>query len=346
MSKPSITKRKYVILLMLIALLLAGWSAYWWMASRWLMAQVDEELGDWRTHGYGVEYSGKELAGWPYRFALTVEDLQITAPSGKDDWKLQQPILIVHAMAWDLSHLIVEAQGGTLLHLQTGRDLRLEHKMARASLILDHGDLSRFSSQLMEPVLYMGTGATADMADRVEVHVRPGEDDNQRKVYLRMDRLRGPVSPFSQAVDLRGELRVLGWNELINQRDLKAFRAAGGTVKFDDVTLLTDTAMAGVSGQLQIDENGFAKGELKTAFDKPGDMIKALDKNRIGEDGRDALRLLVLTVGNVEHISLGFRFKNGRIYTGPFKLMRTMPVIPPVNLPDNPSVNPSDNPGL
>lgn len=321
------TRTRYAVLMGLVILLLGGWSVYWFITAHWLQGEVDEEIAGWRANGYDVQMQGRKMSGWPYRFALDLQDLQITAPASDGGWQLQQPHMVVNAMAWKLSHLIVEAGGTTILHPAQGEDLHLEHKSARASLVFDGPDLSRFSAEIDEPTLFTMKASRMETADRLELHVRPGVAADDRQVFLRLDRFQGRLSPFVKPVDVRGQWQVFAWNELVNRRNLSAFRNAGGKLDFNDVTLFADPARANISGSLHVDANGYAAGKLKVALDKPGDMMAALDRGQLDEDGRDALGLVEMLIGNVDRVALSFSFRNGRVYAGPFKLMNTDPLI-------------------
>lgn len=329
-AKPKRRGRLIVWLVGVVLVLLLGWSAFWAVGANWLGKQVKEEVAALRQHGYEVNYSGGAVAGWPLRFALNLRDVNIKAPTPEGGWQISQPTLNVFAPAWNLSQITLKAQGQTRYQEPGQEELTLEHAEARLILSLSHGDLAGFSLNMSEPTLFTQDATLMETADQLEINVRPGMGANDRKVDLRVDRFHGQSNPFAKPVDIRGLVQVYGWNQLVNQRDLSAFRAAGGKVRFDDIQLFAARASADVTGVLQVDDAGFAEGQLKVAFRRPGDMIKALDKSRASKEGKDALGILVLAVGNADRIALTFRFKNGGVYTGPFRLMRTRALIPAV----------------
>lgn len=93
--------RKLIVLLLV---LVALWSGYWYAASRLVRQGVEEFFANAADQGLEAEKTGFTLQGYPNRIDLTVEGLKLSDPASGFAW--QAPFAQVFAMTWKPWHII------------------------------------------------------------------------------------------------------------------------------------------------------------------------------------------------------------------------------------------------
>lgn len=105
----------------LLAVLVLAWSAYWvWMRGQ-LDASVDAWIAEQRASGAEIGYASKQLGGFPYRFALTLEEPRFVVPATGQAWQADRLQIVMQP--WNLQHIILRSPGRNELVLQGGEPL-------------------------------------------------------------------------------------------------------------------------------------------------------------------------------------------------------------------------------
>jgi hypothetical protein len=117
--------RKLLFLLVTGTLL---WSGYWFAGSTALRQGVEDWFAGAAAQGLVAENSGLTVAGFPNRFDLTVEGLQLSDTKSGTSW--QAPFVQVFAMTWKPWHIIAALPPEQVVTLQdeavtvTSQDLK------------------------------------------------------------------------------------------------------------------------------------------------------------------------------------------------------------------------------
>jgi len=315
-------KRTIWLPVLVLALLLAAWSVYWALGAAWLKQQVHQEIARYQVQGVEVSFEHMQIGGWPYRFAVTMRELRVATSSTDQELEIFIPTMHVHAMAWNLSHLIVEIPQHAQAHTNGGQSWVYTSERTRASLVLQDGSLSRLSIELVAPQLDTSTGQTAFRAEQLEVHIRPGSQPNSRNIFSFVTKPLWPAMPVQDIKQIRGQGEVFSWDAFMGTNSLHGFRDAGGHLVLDEGLFETSSSSVHVSGNLQIDENGFAKGRLKTNFIRPAALLSGLDQTQLDSDTRKAIAAISLLTGGIDEANVSFQLKKGAVYSGPFRLAR------------------------
>ncbi|MEO1406675.1 MAG: DUF2125 domain-containing protein, partial [Pseudomonadota bacterium] len=147
------------------ALLITAYSAYWFWMRGELGKGVDAWIADQRAAGNVVEYADKKLTGFPYRFALTVDEPRFADRSNGVDWTGQELQLIMQP--WNFYHVIGRSPG------RNSFDLRGEEPITAilgsksvASLSWTDTSVERFAVALdtADIVLTDGTASLQDFS--------------------------------------------------------------------------------------------------------------------------------------------------------------------------------------
>ncbi|MEM8633954.1 MAG: DUF2125 domain-containing protein [Pseudomonadota bacterium] len=141
------------------ALLIAAYSTYWF----WMRGEIDKGIDAWiddqRELGMTIEFKEKRIDGFPYRFALSVDDPQISDPGSGINWSGQELQLIMQP--WDFNHLIGRSPGRNSLMLngEVPVTATLGPKSV-ASLTWNAVSVERFALSLDEADIVLAEGST------------------------------------------------------------------------------------------------------------------------------------------------------------------------------------------
>lgn len=105
----------------IFALLVAAYCAYWFYVRGELETSVDTWIAEQRAAGANVSYSDKRLGGFPYRFALVLDDPHYTDPAATTDW--QGDRLEIVMQPWNFQHAIIRSSGRNELAQLGGTNL-------------------------------------------------------------------------------------------------------------------------------------------------------------------------------------------------------------------------------
>jgi hypothetical protein len=119
--------RKLLFLLILGTLL---WSGYWFAGSSALRQGAEQWFSDQTARGMRAEKTALSVAGFPNRFDLTVEGLDLADPASGISW--QAPFVQVFAMTWKPWHIIAALPPTQVIRLPD-QDITLAAEGLRAS---------------------------------------------------------------------------------------------------------------------------------------------------------------------------------------------------------------------
>ena len=104
----------------LFALICAAYTGYWFFVKGKLDDGVNDFIAQQRAAGAELTYSEKHLGGFPFRFALTVDDLTFANPEAGFDWKAEK--LQINMQPWNFFHAIFRSSGRNEIALANGQD--------------------------------------------------------------------------------------------------------------------------------------------------------------------------------------------------------------------------------
>ena len=94
----------------LVVLVAAAWSAYWFTARGKIERGFDEQATILRQRGYDIGWTERSVSGFHFRFYVTVKQPKIVEPGG---WGLSAPFLEAEAAAYnpnlELDGLIIKS---------------------------------------------------------------------------------------------------------------------------------------------------------------------------------------------------------------------------------------------
>ncbi|MEM0984985.1 MAG: DUF2125 domain-containing protein [Pseudomonadota bacterium] len=288
--------------LIVFVVILAIYSAYWHWAKSQLVAGIDAWIDGERARGMQVEYSAKRFDGFPFRFALTLDDPVYGDPDQQQRWQGEKLQLVMQP--WNWQHIIARSPGENRI-FERGLEgwARLGPKSASSLSWSDTG-LERFSIAI-DTVSFDLAGELAGEADAFEFHLRtyPGEPDTlQLETHWQSIRL-GDVIPGTEPLG-----QTVG-PTILRAEATKAFSALaitpepsrwpatvlslGGEIRVPQVLVEWGPLNAGARGGLATGDQGDLKGSVGVRIEKADALREALaEAGRLNEQTDMAIQAL------------------------------------------------------
>lgn len=250
----------------LLVIAIVAWTVFWLWARGEARVRMDAAVAALKSAGYEVAWKDRTLGGYPFRMDVTLTDVSVREPSG---WALQAPDLEAEAYMYSLGHWLVAAPQGLTFVRPIGGPVTVKGDLIRASLTDFDKRPPSFSFEGVKLTFQPQPGAqpfALSAADRVELHLRAGPDD-QGGVFARVDngtaRLSGLFARIAQ-----GKPISIVWNSTLSK--MSAFAGA------DWPSAVRHWADAG--GRMTLREGGLTAGDALVSA-KSGDLS-------VGRDGR------------------------------------------------------------
>jgi hypothetical protein len=253
---------------LLLLVLAAGWSAFWFVAAR----RADDAIEAWlrreAEHGRVYACANRQLTGFPFRAELICDRPSAQLPGENGPVVLTGQRFVAVAQVYDPSRMIAELTGPVEAEAADGRKGELSFALAQASMGLSGRRFDRASIALDAPRLTSGADEIV-AAEAMQVHLRraPGAPEGSYDVALKID---GAASPFLDlapvgsgplSVELQAEAR--GLDDLRprpTSERLRDFAAAGGRVHVVLARVARGDVAAEGRGDLALDTEGRIEG--------------------------------------------------------------------------------------
>jgi hypothetical protein len=260
------TRRNVVLLALAVAVLVAAWSAYWWV----LIGRVETTLRDALTRplpdGTVVTCTPLVVGGYPFRVEARCGAVSAELPDGG---RLAAGALTAVALAYDWRKAIFELAGPLSLATTDGPEAGATWSTARASVARDGTVLASADLVLDTPAVTMG-GAEVVRATHAEAHLRqaPG-DDGGTDVALSATGL--TATTFPAPLDLALVASIGDGGAALRGRG-PLFEGIGDAplpVAVRTLSLASGSAKLAVAGNVIIDQEGRLDGTLDVTITDP-----------------------------------------------------------------------------
>ncbi|MDO8297791.1 MAG: DUF2125 domain-containing protein [Caulobacter sp.] len=281
-----------------LLLLVGGWSVAWFKLRDEAVHRMDAAVAQLRDRGYPVVWTTRTVTGFPFRLDVTLTGARIAEPSG---WAIAAPLLKSEAWIYRLDHWMLVAPDGVTLSRPDGGQVVVRARALRASLGGMNARPPRLSIEGVGLDFDATPGATPYLiksAERLELHLRPGPDD-QGGVLFRVDgarlRLKGLPArvaqdrPVSMSWDLvlskMSAFRGDSWPSAVRR-----WRDGGGVMTVRAAELRGgDALLTGQGGPLRVGLDGRLEGRLDTRLKNSDGTGQGLGGRVSLEDGRATL---------------------------------------------------------
>lgn len=255
-----------------LLLLAALASVNWWTKASAMAVHLDAVNGHEIMPGVRIRFSGKTLAGFPFRLDTVLKNLRIEIAdvTGPVVWTTEG--FAMHALTYGRTQAILEAGGRQTL---SWRDRQgAEHRFNfipgtfRASAILAKGALERFDAEIVD------LDGDSFRAAKAQLHLRTRGDSID--LYLALDRAHvdggyvASIGPdISQLVadttlDHGAAFGALLHGQQAPQLALDSWRDNGGNLSVNKLLLTRGKKMQSYSGRLTLDQQHDLSGSVVT----------------------------------------------------------------------------------
>lgn len=315
----------------LAGLAAVAWSVGWFYVSGETAKQMDLATQRFRAAGYQVSWDERRIGGYPFRIDVTLKDARLRDPSG---WGLSTPRLEAEAYMHALGHWVFATPDGLTFTRPLGGPVEVKGALIHASLNSLDKTPPSFSLEATKLTFTPGPGArpfALDAADRVELHLRPGPDD-QGAVFFKVDGGRAKLDGlFARMAE--GKPVSIAWDSLLTKvsgfkgatwaEAARAWAAGGGTVQVRQAGVTAGDALIGTQGgTLRLDSDGRLDGTLDVSLRQAPKALSALaDQGTIPQDAAQAASAVAQArteAGDIARAPL--TFEAGRVTLGPVAL--------------------------
>ncbi len=269
-------------------LALAGvgvWSAGWVWLSGETSRRLDLAADQARKAGYELSWKARHISGYPFRLDVNFDELRMRDPSG---WGLSIPRLETEAFLHAPTHWVLAAPRGLTFVRPAGGPVEMQGEVIHASLHDVDKRPPSFSFEGSKLTFRPGPGAqpfALASADHVELHLRPGPDD-QGAVFFKVDNGKAQFSglfarmagdkPVSMVLDalLTGMSGFQGGDWPTAAR---AWAHAGGQIQVRQAGVTAGLAVIGAQpGTLRVGEDGRLQGGLEVSLRQAPQALTAM----------------------------------------------------------------------
>ena len=293
------------IMPVLVVLLAAAWSAFWFYAA----SQVDQTVDAWRAReaasGRVYDCASRSVAGFPFRLEVRCSGASVALIAQSAGQAATQPpftaklgeILVV-AQVWDPKRVIAEFTAPAVLS-ERGQlpSMVVNWSGARASVIGLPGTPDRASIEFDDPALdriAASVQAPLARAKHAELHGRFAENSTPEKPVIEAALKMSGASIadlhpiLAEPFDVDTRALVSGLKDLSPKPWPERFReiqAAGGRAEIVQSRVVQGDLIAVATGSLGLSVNGRLEGELQMTVAGLEKVIPALGIDKMLEQG-------------------------------------------------------------
>ena len=127
-----------------IAIGAAGYTGYWFIAAGEIGERIDAWAGEQRARGLEIETAGTEVAGFPFRFEVSLREPRIRDTRNK--WRWTAAVLRAEASAFDFSEVTVfpDRHNAVQMLLEGGEQRDIDARIDGGRLVVRLDDARQF----------------------------------------------------------------------------------------------------------------------------------------------------------------------------------------------------------
>ena len=332
---------RYVALLAVVVLAVAGYVGFWFFAAGQVRAGIDQWAAYHRARGVEVSYGAPQVGGFPYRLIVEVAEPRLALPSHPLQPRWSAPRLAAVTHPWNFRQVLIDLEGRHDVGFTDrgfARDLALDVPEGLAGYRADsRGRMELLSIDLHRPTLNEAATGLSAAAQRLQLHLRPGlTPDVNLEIASSADQVSAeglgpmPFGPVIGRVAIEAQLKgVIDGPSPVEAATV--WRDAGGTIEVKRFVLVWGDLEIEATGTLALDEAMRPLGALTARVTGQEALIDAAVadgqmKPGAGDAAKAALGLLAAANGGV--LSVPVRLQDGFAYLGPAKVAELSPVFP------------------
>ncbi|WP_181704604.1 DUF2125 domain-containing protein [Chthonobacter rhizosphaerae] len=260
-------RRNVVSLLLLVALVVAGWTYAWTKVRDQVVAGLDRSIADLAADGVTVTCPERAVGGWPFRISVDCADPSVRLPDGSI---IRAERLEANGAVVDPDLTVVRIAAPVTLTAPDGSHVDATFAEMRASVRMAEGRLGRVSVEARDlavngTVLERTIGRLT--ARHGEAHLSPqanAPESLEFAVVLTAANLTAGAADLLPAEADAGASMVVRQAGLIDgsPESFRAWTAAGGEIGITQIALDVGETRLEASGTARADDGGSLAGNL------------------------------------------------------------------------------------
>lgn len=288
------SSRRYVVLIILVALLIGGWCGFWYVAA----SKARDVLEGWRAREAkaGRTYTCREedLGGFPFRFEFRCSDAAAQIKSSRIPFEVKSSGVTLVSQVYDPTLLIGEYQGPLTVSSPGGpAELTVNWSLFQSSLRGTPARPERLSLSFDRPAIDImdnGTARTVMRAEHLELHGRLIEGMVTQKPVIEVAlRTNGAFAPgvralSAQPVDAVVDMVLRGLNDFTPKPWPERFReiaANDGKIEVTEMRVVQGETLAVGAGTLGVSAAGRLQGQLRLTVAGLEPFLKSIDAQNL-----------------------------------------------------------------
>lgn len=274
--RPARQRRNFILLALAVAVLVVGWSIYWWVVTGRVETMLRQALTRPLPDGTVVVCDPLAVAGYPFRVEARCGTTAATLPDGGT---LTAGALTAVALAYDWRKAIFELDGPLAAQPADGPAIDATWQTARASATRD-GRLLDSSDIVLEAPVVAVAGREAGRAAHLEAHVRraPASEDQAAGTDAALSAT-GLASPFlPMPLDVAAVVWIGDGGAALAGRGPLTEGIGEDPLPFSvrSLSLSSGPARLQAAGDLTVDDEGRLDGVLDVKIADPAALAATL----------------------------------------------------------------------
>ena len=313
----------YMIPILIIGLVIIGYSIAWHKAS-WVMEEkIYSWISDQRENGMRVEHGDIKIHGFPFFLRATISQPLL---GDKANWQWNSEDLNIDVLPYDFSKIILSPTGRQEIELPTLKAPynRFEGKAETVRISIGKDKTRPWLGILAISGAVIQNADQSFIADfeKLLFNIAPNEeDDNTIAASLFLEAINiaekseNPVRSLSLG-SAQTALSLSHTNQLSNETDLNQWAGAGGQLTLNRILLEDLPSQFAAKGKLGIDGDSYPSGVIQTRLVKPTAFLTTLQgSGLIAKKDLDALSagLALALLSGGGSIEKDLIFQNGAI---------------------------------
>lgn len=330
MPDPPARPKRFWLYAPYAALVLAAlaWSLWWLYAAHLVAARMDAAQTKARAGGFELAWTGRRIAGYPFRLDVTLEAPRAAEPSG---WVLGADSLKGEAYAYAPEHWVIVAPQGVSLTRPGAGTILVRGQALRASVVAIGPGAPRVSVEGLKLAFTPQPGAKGlalTGAEGFGFHLRQAGGDTV-ELFMRIDRGHAPASGLLGAVGEGGPVS-LAWQATLSKAAeahgpdwpsaVRAWAMSGGGLTTERGTLTAGrTAIELKGGELRADPQGYLSGALDLNLTHAPQLLATLAARAVVDPlvADSAAPVAAARQGSAPAAPVELTFQAGRATLGP-----------------------------
>ncbi|MBO0347089.1 DUF2125 domain-containing protein [Roseibium sp. CAU 1637] len=276
-------RRSYIALGTVVFVVMAGWTAGWFVLKDRFVSVLDTSLTRLSGQGYRIGCDDRSIQGFPFRYEVNCGDLSVDAEQG---WSVRTAGLRTAALIYKPGHVIGEFTAPGIIELPgQGISANLDWTMAHSSFQTDGQRLTDLDVELVDPKTLLRSRFSPEptefSASNAQAHLRrTGEASRDLDVAFSLSSVESALLlPSLRGSDISVYGRLIGGADVIDGASLAQLLATspeGVQLQTMALRVSLENLDVAADGDLTLHPDGLLSGNMMISSASPELLLQRL----------------------------------------------------------------------